>query len=240
MVITFKAALKAKLEAMQGWEGSLYHSAAPAIEELLERWLKREATIKQWDEIATKHPDRSREATFQRIINMACEALEMSDPQHGLASPQAIDSHQRHIDELEELAACAEKLAKHTRHNERNEALPRRNPEPPVRIPWRDRARLYEEEAKKFHLRMARWKASSRTGRQTRNNPQVSSRLMFMQRMSSHMRRAFDDKPYHAAVAVLTDLAHPRKGAPTTTPNEVAQAWKRREEQRKKMTTGAQ
>jgi len=92
-----------------------------------------------------------------------------------------------------------------------------------------DRARLYEEEANKFRLRAAKMKAAfSQLAAQERskNTSSTVRAGCLWSRFMAHAK-AFDNKPYHAAVAVLTDLAFPEAEARTTA-NEVAQVWKRR------------
>jgi hypothetical protein len=216
-IVTFKDVLQAKLDTLR----AMQHHYGPTIEKLLERWLAREADSQLWGEIAEAHETtrRSREKSFRSIISAACDALNASDPKHGyIASPLGAAAIRRQIEQYDELAGMLDKLALERRdHNT-------------------DRARMYEEEAKRFRLNVSELKTmSAQLGRQARSQrggngnrqayAHARSRRIFVLHVTEHMRAVFG-KPYHRAVAIMTDLAYPSNK--TTTSEEIAKIWSRR------------
>jgi hypothetical protein len=86
MAITFKDVLKMKLaDEVEAGNLSFY---GPAVQDFLARWLEHEAANPVWDQIAAAHAGRARQEIFARIIDIACIALDASDPQHGFALHQ--------------------------------------------------------------------------------------------------------------------------------------------------------
>jgi hypothetical protein len=153
-------------------------------------------------------------ATLQYVINFTYEALRASDPKHGyLVSPLAIEARQRHLEQNEELASCAERLAADAES---------------CGGPGSEIIAQYERTARTYRQHAADLKATiSRIGRQknSRKDEHARARRLFVLDLTAHMYRAFK-KPHHRAVAAITDLTYPPK-TPTTA-DDIAKIWSRR------------
>jgi hypothetical protein len=212
--ITFKNTFK---NALRCWRDELPGHQTPraaAILQFFDRWLGESGDDGLWNKIVSdgEGVGRSREETFFIILSSAHLGFVFYDPKTGINSSKLAAGRRQTIEKYKRLAEYTDALADFYHTPDAGCMRAEYIADETVK----ERATLYEEEARNFRLTVEELEQTL-PPRQTHSAKRDDAweRRKFVRMVARNLCRWFG-KRYSDAVAAITDIAFPEEGHATT------------------------